>query len=261
MHSLNSLVREERSPIAKAPPPRIWHPHEPDLERRKEGITVIDDLETLESTVEEILLRWHQNSPESNFYISLDGLPGAGKTSLMECLQNICSRRGIQLHVNGIDKFLGSSREDRLGITENADIMAERYFSQGAVMGVMEKIHAANGFGSRIHVPRMYHRAEGIIAPGNIDVPAGRKVVVLEGVHSSRVLSKLEKSHGAKILNIHVSSDPSKSLKRAVDRDSRKGGNWSRSAAQFHQEGVYSHLLKSVHTENPKIADILFEQN
>ncbi len=228
----------------------------------EQDIRVIEDIKTFDGEVTDFIRRWHQTTDQSNCYVGFDGLPGAGKTTLMESLRNICSRLGITLHENGVDNFITTDRDDPLReeMTRAAEIFKLRYYCRESVGKLMNVIHQMNGHGTTVHFDRMYDRSIGKVGPGSVKVPSGRKIVLLEGVNAIPFIHDLEKRHGASALKVHVFAKPRVAMERAISRDARNGSRKPEKAYAL-RAAEYKHLIGPVNERNPWMADIIYFQD
>lgn len=260
MPSLDSQVRENSSITTVPPPSILWHPGERELQRRSDT-QIIEDPTILAGEIEERVLQWYEKSAASNFYVGVDGISGAGKTTQMESIRNVCARRGIQIHETSIDSFITTASKDRPKILQSPDIFATRHIAQDEVRKLMASIHQANGHGATIDFAEMYHRSEGHgrIGPGQIHVPPGRKVVILEGVNAARFTGELEEKHGAEVLNIHVDARPETAMQRAVRRDAASG-RWTAEGAYKQHKKEFDYLKRPMENSRNR-AHVIYAQN
>lgn len=223
------------------------------------NVKVIDDIKTFEQEVADAIRKWHETTQKQNFYVAFDGLPGAGKTTLMERLKNICQRAGIILHENGVDNFITTDRDDplRRTMTRDTAVFQQRYYSRASVRRLLKEIEKVNGQEKVIQFDELYDRSTGKVGEGSIKVPSGRKVVLLEGVNSIPLIREMEEKHDAIGLKVHVYAKPHEAMKRAITRDTRNGSRKADEAYQL-RAAEYAHLIQPINERNPHMANIIY---
>lgn len=223
------------------------------------NVKVIDDIKTFELEVTDAIRQWYDTTQRQNYYVAFDGLPGAGKTTLMERLKNICQKAGIILHENGVDNFITTERDDplRKTMTRDAAVFQQRYYSRQSVRRLLEEIEKVNGHERVIHFDGLYDRSTGKVGKGSIKVPSGRKVVLLEGVNSIPLIREMEEKHDATGLKVHVYAKPQEAMSRAIARDTRNGSRKADEAYQL-RAAEYAHLIQPINERNPLMANIIY---
>lgn len=254
MMVLNSQL-ENRSVFAGRP---LYQP---------EDLAVVTDRpHSLERALMEDIQKWFETTKESLFFISLDGLPGAGKTSLYDVLENIVARigHGLRLVVTPTDDHITSDRDSPARILLTAehtpdDLFYRILYSKAQLVAVLNGIVGANGAGTVIPVPRKYDRSSGTVMPGTIVMPPGRKIVLIDGFDSTRVMNAFAaRTTGGDFscLRIAVYAHPEVSLKRALRRDAFQGRRMGTNA-ELYRSREYDHLVPQINGHNMRVCEMI----
>jgi|GEM_PF-4452994 len=222
-------------------------------------IEIIEDEGMFKGAVEERIRQWFETSDESSYFVGYGGLPGVGKTTLMESLRNICSRLNVNLFEIGVDQFIQTDRNSPMRelITKDPKIFERLYYCKESVKKALNTAHQMNGHGARVQFERMYDRKDGTVKPGQIVIPQGRKVILLEGVGSIPIIDELHQKQNASVLKVHVHDQPQEAMRRAINRDLASGSR-KRADAERLRTAEYNHLVEPENKVNPKKADIIY---
>jgi len=209
----------------------------------------IHDISTLKSRVVERLRTAFQDKALNTFFLAVDGLPGTGKSTLVQQLvPAFAELDGIGHFPVSVDDFLATSRNSprwqAIMETEDAKVFWEIFYVRRALEHLLSEIARSNGRAMSIQFPEEYTTRKSL--PKIIEIPEGRKVVTVEGVNSSGVVRDLR---------IMVSVDPAIALLRAVGRDADKGKNAVE--AYQHRLKEYRHMLPQM-KRNQALADFIF---
>jgi uridine kinase len=213
--------------------------------------------------VEQRIKSWDNNSAESNFFIGLDGLPGSGKSTLTAVFHDLAAKIGVTLYIIPVDNFIQTDRDSpqRIELTKTKDleIFWRLYYSQSAVSAVLENIKRQNGNSFELNLPKMYSRKTGKTGPGSLSVPVGRKIILLEGVNSTKFIHELQQESGAEGLKVLIYAMPETALKRAVQRDTNNNRRSTEEAYEM-RKAEYRHLVPVINGENSRKADMIYLQ-
>jgi len=226
-----------------------------------EKVFCFTSIEQFSSAVEHSIKSWNDNSAESNFFIGLDGLPGSGKSSLISVFHDLADKTGITLYVIPIDNFIQTDRGSplRKEMTNDPELFWRLYYSQSAIIAVLENIKKHNGNSFELNLPKMYSRKTGKTGPGSISVPVGRKIILLEGVNSTKFIHDLQQESGAEGLKVLIYAMPETALKRAVQRDTKNNRRSTEEAYEM-RKAEYRHLVPVINGENSRKADMIYLQ-
>lgn len=210
--------------------------------------------------VAEAVQRWHDTSPHDALFVSIDGLSGSGKSTLAGHVRTVAEEIAhAQLYELPIDLFITTARDDplRVCMTESAELFWRYVYSRESMKKVLSRIAQSPQAHLVVSVDALYDRPSGTIHPGTLDVPPGRKVVLVDGIDSTRILQELSAALQCPQLKIFYYVPPNVALRRAVERDTRQGRR-TRMESRAFREGEYRHLVPQLINENMQNADILY---
>lgn len=206
----------------------------------------------------ERITSWIEEGKGDMLFIGIDGAAGSGKSTLAAQIKGLLQDlyKEVPLVEFPLDKFLGTERNSPLRAIKNSQ--PELFWSLFSVRDAIEKgLIGLQVLGSRpgqLSFERSYDRPSGKMKPTSLAVPAGRKIVLVEGVDATRFLNGLENGDTLKIL---LSVDPAKSIQQAVQRDIRTGRH-SKNRVTSYREQEYQHMLGQIR-KNISIADVVIE--
>lgn len=226
-----------------------------------EEIICFSSKEQFEQAMETRLRSWQTHTDASSYFIGLDGLPGSGKSTLAGIFEELSARIGFQLYIIPVDNFIQTDRESRMRkeMTQDPEVFWRLYYSQSAVMAVLEGIKKHNGNEFQMDLPKVYNRKTGRTGPGIVSVPGGRKVVLLEGVNSTKMIDDLQAEHDVPSLKVLVYAHPENALNRAVNRDTQNKRRTPQESMEL-RSAEYKHLVPVIHGLNAHKADIIYLQ-
>ncbi len=198
-----------------------------DSDEHKEGPRLITSLEQFTEAITDAVLRWHSGSEVPHLYMSIEGLSGSGKSSMaLEAVENAVARiPHVPFSVIAADDFLQTERGSNLRGVQTYlpdNLFWATYRSKEAVQRLLLQICEANGKGMRATFDRMYKRSngKGIVKPGEVIIPPGRRVIILEGTDSTDTLEVLRNA-GVPMLEIFKHTPVYVCVQRLRGRDGR----------------------------------------
>lgn len=250
--ALGVLDKEEPSKI---------HLSERQLLKPNENTRLIEDPAVLRSTLKEMICRWFQMTGQSTYFISVDGVSGSGKSTLCEMIEDIVAQIGTDLAVKAfhVDDFIATERDDprRKTMASSPEIFWQLLYSRTDALDALNQIGAVNGKGGKVVIERKYDRSTGKIGPGEIIVPSGRKVVIVDGVNATVLADNMVLNPDSSLLKLTFRMDPAISLNRACARDAAMGIRTYEAAIDF-RVAEYTHMVPQVLGENVLCSDIIY---
>jgi len=231
--------------------------------KAREEVFCFTSKEEFSDALEARIKNWHDNSTDSNFFIGLDGLPGAGKSTLVNVFHDLAAKIGVTLYLIPVDNFIQTDRDSpqRREMTKdkNPEIFWRLYYSQSAINAVLNNINLHNGSPFELNLPKMYSRKTGKTGPGQVAVPAGRKIILLEGVNSTSFIHDLKQGNDIHSLKVLIYSMPKAALERAVKRDTTNNRRSAEESLELRQ-AEYRYLVPVINGENAQKADMIYLQ-
>lgn len=223
----------------------------------------IHDLPTLQGRVVERLRRTLRDETLRAFFVAIDGLPGTGKSTVVrELAPALTQLDGLQHAPVSVDDFIATDRDSPLRHTmvktPDPELFWRIFYSRRSLEYVLQTIASSNGDALAIPLTRKYDRPTGKVVLGDIKIPAGRKVVTVEGVNASQAVRSIFPENGDEqpFVSIMVAVDPAIALRRAVERDVAAGRRTAEEAYDY-REKEYRHMVPQME-RNQALADFVF---
>ncbi len=222
----------------------------------------VNSPEALEDALEDKIHRWYRGSEDSSYFVAIDGISGSGKTPVLEAAGNVVAKlpEDVKTFVLPIDRFLGTERgsKERASMADNPELFWHLFYSREDVLDVLKQVDRVNGNSATINVDKLYDRHSGLRLPGQFDVPAGRKVVLVEGVNSFEAIEALARGSQSPILRVMVVTKPETAMKRATQRDMSAGRRGSLEESHAFRRREYKWMVPRVLENNAFMADIVY---
>lgn len=218
------------------------------------------DLPPFRAFVAEAVQRWNDTCLHDALLVSIDGLSGSGKSTLARHIQTVAEEIAhAQLYELPIDFFITTARNDplRVRMTESAELFWHCVYSRESMKKVLSRVAQNPHAHLVVPVDALYDRPSGTIHPGTLDVPPGRKVVLVDGIDSTRILKELSDTLRCPQLKIFYYVPPAVALRRDVERDTRQGRRTLEENRAF-REREYRYLVPQLIDENMRNADIVY---
>ncbi len=227
----------------------------------EENVQLIEDPAVLRDTVKDLITRWFETTGQSIYFLSLDGIAGSGKTTLCEMIDDIVAQMNVNLKVHpfALDDFIATDRDDpmRTMMTQSPELFWTWFYSKSQALKTLTDVSRINGEGGKIDIERKYNRSLGKVGPGSIEIPKGRKIVLIEGVNATEIASMMPKNADCSLLKMLFMVDPAVALKRASIRDALQGRRSPKDSEKYRTD-EYRHMVPKVFGQNAFDTDIIF---
>lgn len=223
---------------------------------------IIDDPHVLHERLAEYIGEWADRTHEGAFFLGIDGLPGTGKSTLASQIEPLIRevRSDIAPFRVSVDDFIatdrGSSKRQQMIETPDSEIFWRLFYTREALEQTLGTISGMDGESIRIEVERKYDRPSGQVKPGVIEVPPGRKVVIVEGVRSIDALRAAPINGTDPRLGIMMSAEPNVSLAQSIERDVAAGRRTAEEALRY-RTAEYRHMMPTL-SRSIEHADIVY---
>jgi uridine kinase len=222
----------------------------------------IHDISLLKSKLIDRIRTGLRDSEFSAFFVAVDGLPGTGKSTVVQKLAPALEELDdIQHFPVSVDDFIATDRDSPLRRTmvetEDPEVFWRIFYLRGALEYVLWKTAVSDGEGRTIPLPRKYDRPSGRVLPGTIEITGCRKVVNVEGVNASEKVRCMFTGEGEwPFATVMVEVDPAIALLRAVDRDMEAGRRNGVESYRYRQR-EYRHMMPRIE-RNGALADFVY---
>lgn len=222
------------------------------------------DIGQFRAIIQAVIKVWNDTHTSPTLLVSVDGLSGSGKSMCATNIQTIVDQLGTaKLQLLPIDLFIATERDDplRVRMTESAELFWRFVYTRSEILSVIHRIVRAQGRGVTLPMEQLYDRPSGKLKPGSIEAPPGRKVILVDGIDSTRLLLALqEQGVDCPQYRILYYVRPEVALRRAVQRDTTQGRRTLEENREYRVR-EYQYLVPQILNENVKHADLIyFEQ-
>ncbi len=257
---------------AEASKPELWYPDKIDLHipsnreqlaLQKTNPFVCESIGAFHSFIRDKLHRWNDCSDMHTHLLSLDGLSGSGKSTLsQDILTTVKHIPGVSLYPVPVDAFIATARGSPLRslMLESRELFWKLIYDRQSMIEVLKNIVGANGEGCSIPVSHHYNRSDGSVGPATVHVPAGKKVVMVDGIDSTRILQTLEEISPCPQTRIMVITPPHIALQRAAERDAAQGRRNTKEALMIRTK-EFQYLLPQITQQNMRNVDVMYFPN
>lgn len=255
---MNLFIPSDGERIAMPQEREIFRP--PEL---AEKAILIEDPAILRDTLRDLITRWFETTDQSIYFLSLDGIAGSGKTTLCEMIDDIVTQMNVDLKVHPfpLDDFIATDRDDpmRTMMTRDPELFWTYFYSREQALETLTAVSRINGGGGRVDIAKKYNRGLGKVGPGHIEIPSGRKIILIEGVNATEIAKGIPLNKDCSVLKMLFAVDPAVALKRASVRDAVQGRRSPKESVPF-RVAEYRHMVPQVLEKNPFNADIIYAE-
>lgn len=210
-----------------------------------------------------ILIDQSVQSTTSTLFLPTDGLSGSGKTACVEMLQNLAEQISGEIHfvMVPVDMFLATDRGSpaRASMTKFDSSHYWRTIYRRDILKhiIVEAAELGEREGT-IAVPQRYNRASGQVESGNfvIELPAGKKLLAVEGIDAISILAEANPNGNSEILNILKHARPEEAMKRVISRGVPRGSGSEEHLRQQYS-GEYRFQIPRINKSNAKTAQLV----
>lgn len=224
-------------------------------------VRICTDIGQFRVIIREVIKGWNDTQTSPILLVSVDGLSGSGKSACATNIRAIVDQLGTaKLQLLPIDLFIATERDDPLRVlmTESAELFWRFVYSRDEMLSVITGIIEQQGKGLTLPMERLYDRPSGKLKPGSIEVPPGRKVILVDGIDSTRLcLALQEQGVDCPQYRILHYVRPEVALRRAVRRDTAQGRRTLEESREYRVR-EYQYLVPQILGENVKHADLLY---
>ena len=206
------------------------------------------------------LHRWNDFSDINTYLLSLDGLSGSGKSTLSQNISTTVSHMpGVSFYPVRVDGFIATARHSplRLRMLESRELFWKLIYNRQSMIDMLIGIIQANGKACAVPVSHRYNRSTGSVGPAIVNIPAGRKIVVVDGIDSTRILQTLEKVAPCPQTRLLVLAPPNTALQRAATRDAKQGRRSVEEARMLRQK-EFQYLVPQICGHNINNVDVIY---
>lgn len=217
-------------------------------------------LDEIQLRLEKALQEWIDSS-DPQFYVAVDGLSGAGKTTLVNILHKIKDKFShlFEISTLGIELFITTERDskERQEMLSSSDLFWQVFYNRNAMKNVLHQIFEFADGGGIIHLPKAYQHKIGKFDSIDFKVPQGKKIVIIDGVDTVNLMDEADLKENR--LNLFVFTPAELSLLSACIRDAKEKGVdlLERSS---HRKGEYTFLTTKL-KETKDRSDVLIFHN
>ncbi len=125
------------------------------------------------------------------------------------------------------------------------------------MIDVAQNIVRANGAACTVPVQTLYNREMGSVQQGIVSVPAGRKVVLVDGIDSTRIMEELAARVPCLQLRVLALTDPVVALERAARRDRKRSLRGLEESREYRRR-EFQYLIPQILGQNITHVDLLY---
>lgn len=210
--------------------------------------------------IQDLLRRWNDSSGINTYVLSLDGLSGSGKSTISrEISSTIRKMLGVSFYPMRVDTFIATARGSplRAQMLESRRLFWKLIYDRQSMADVLTDIIGANGEKCTIPVSRHYNRADGTVAPAVLNIPKGRKILLVDGIDSTRIVRMVHKTETIPQTRIMVLTPPHVALKRAARRDAKQGRRSVHEATVL-RKTEFQYLAPQICNHNINDVDVIY---
>ena len=166
---------------------------------------------------------------------------------------------GVSLYPVPVDAFIATARGSPLRslMLESRELFWKLIYDRQSMIDVLKNIVRANGEKCSVPVSHHYNRSDGSVGPAIVHVPAGKKVVMVDGIDSTRILQTLEQIAPCPQTRIMVLTPPHIALQRAAKRDAAQGRRNAQEALMIRAK-EFQYLLPQIYQQNMRDVDVMY---
>ena len=223
--------------------------------------TICTSLDHFRLIVRDDLHRWNDLCETNTYLLSLDGLSGVGKSTLTENLHHIVRCiPGVDLYRLAVDRFIATPRDSLLRrcMTDSRASFWKLIYDRQTMIDVAKRIVQANGAACSIPVATLYNRENGSVGQGMVSVPPGRKVVLMDGIDSTRIQEELSvRTPSCPQMRVFVYAHPHVALERAAKRDTKRSLRTLQEGREYRRR-EFQYLVPQIIGQNMGHVDIIY---
>lgn len=242
----------------------VFHGHpdniiKPPVTNLHEGPRLCSSPNAAREAIRTEISRWAYETNLPLLIVAIEGLAGSGKTTFQNEVKDFIGDAApfVEIH---LDDFINSARNSLLRRLKNHHprLFWEVFSNRHSIKSSLDFIGRTGQNEGDAFYERTYDRSTGGMKPSHIHLPAGRKVIAVEGVDAIRLVHESSVADVAQVLGIFLDVSPEKSLAQAIERDYAKGRQRRREIEAF-RVGEYLHMIPAMKT-NRNLADIIIQQ-
>lgn len=142
-------------------------------------------------------------------------------------------------------------------MTDCVESFWQYVFDRQSMVDVAVRIVQANGAACSIPVRTLYNRESGSVEQGTVSVPPGRKVVLVDGIDSTRILEEVSRRVSCPQTRVLVYASPPDALERAARRDTRRSHRTLQESRAFRRR-EFQYLVPQILGQNIQHVDLLY---
>jgi uridine kinase len=200
-------------------------------------------LSEIRSSVRKKVMEWSRLPDDPQFYVSIDGLSGSGKSVLTEMILSLNTELGeLPVLQTEVDEFITTERnsKSRVTMTDSEGAFWKRVYDRKLMQKFLLETESLGFNGGALEISKSYNHETGDFRSKSVKVAKGKKIIFIDGIDSTNVLDEIGLVRNR--LKIFVFTSAETSLLSACLRDATRGINiLDRLKARI---GEYKYLLQ-----------------